>query len=104
MAPEHLACRDYKHSWAPYSGGQNHDGTWERTLQCARCLTLRGETLTRTGHVIGGRRYEYPEGYLVPGLGRLGGEALDTVRLTSLMRQMSGSSKPARRTRKAATQ
>jgi hypothetical protein len=40
--------------------------------------------LSRTGHQLGGQ-YDYPEGYLVKGMGRLTGSDRDVIRLQSVL-------------------
>jgi hypothetical protein len=86
MPLEFLDCRDFRHAWRRYSTNLAQDGTWERVVRCLRCGVLRTESLTRTGGRISHPRYEYPDGYLIPQLGRIGGDALDALRLVSLVR------------------
>lgn len=86
MPLEFLDCRDFRHAWRRYSTSLAPDGTWERVVQCSRCGVLRTEGLSRSGGRLGGPKYEYPDGYLIPNLGRIGGDALDALRLVSLVR------------------
>lgn len=83
MDPVHTHCRDYGHSWEPYSGGRVKGG-WERNLRCSRCHTVRKQRIEGNG-LIGANRYVQPEGYRVEGLGVLSGTDRGAVRLASIL-------------------
>jgi len=91
--PASQDCREFRHAWERYTASIAQDGSVERTLQCGRnCGTLRSETL----HIIGERlvrvgspRYSYEEGYLIPGLGRIGGEGLEVLRFIAMSREIN---------------
>lgn len=82
----HLLCRDLGHLWKPFRASFNlTERAYERTLRCSRCKTERSQTLSQVGAVLK-NNYDYPEGYLVPKLGRLAGESRNMVRLESVSR------------------
>jgi hypothetical protein len=85
MSLAFIQCRDYGHSWRPYSARWvPQDNAYVSELQCQRCKSVRQRFLTRTGAMAGGH-YEYPDGYLVKGMGRLTGTDRDIVRLQSVL-------------------
>lgn len=90
LSEEFLSCRDYGHLWRPLSARYNPDENgYERVMRCGRCLTERTQALTASGGIVQGH-YDYPEGYVAPsGLGRLGTEARDSLRLESVLRLLS---------------
>ena len=80
-----VQCRDFGHSWRPYTARWSAaDNAYQSQLQCQRCKALRVRWLSRTGHQLGGQ-YDYPEGYLVKGMGRLTGTDRDVIRLQSVL-------------------
>jgi hypothetical protein len=83
MTLEHLQCRDFNHSWRPYTASRHTNGLIERQLRCSRCRTIKVQTLNRWGHVVAGR-YDYADGYVIKGLGRIIGEEKDHLRLASI--------------------
>jgi len=86
-----LQCRDYGHSWRPYTASwSSEQACWERALKCIRCTAERTQRLSRSGEILRGH-YVYPEGYLhAPGLGRLTGQDRDALRLESTVRVATG--------------
>lgn len=84
MREEYTHCRDYGHAWRPfqvYDVGRNY----ERVLRCTRCLTECAQYIARKGgRLVGGRRYTYPEDYLLKGLGYFSADDRGVVRLASL--------------------
>ena len=85
MGLEFIQCRDFGHSWRPYSARWvPSDNCYESQLRCARCKTIRSRFLSRTGSQLSGN-YDYPEGYLTKGLGRLTGTDRDMIRLASVL-------------------
>lgn len=67
-----LICRDLSHSWSRWYVTKTDSG-YERGLRCRTCETARIELLDSYGHLVGSRRYLYPEGYRVTG-GRMSKE------------------------------
>lgn len=84
MALEHVQCRDFGHSWRPFSArwlaGSN---CFVEILQCARCATERSRMLGARGQLLS-NRYVYADGYLVKGMGQLTGTDKDSLRLRSI--------------------
>lgn len=82
MKLEYIQCRDFGHSWRPYTAKATRFG-YEEQLRCNRCRGIRTRTLNARGAVMSGN-YEYSDGYLIKGLGRLAGAERDYVRLASV--------------------
>lgn len=81
----HVQCRDFGHSWRPYTARWlSKFNQYESQLVCSRCTTIRTRFLSRTGEQLGGG-YDYADGYLIKGLGRLSGHDRDEVRLASIL-------------------
>jgi hypothetical protein len=86
MPENHLQCRDFGHSWRP------HTATWDpkarcyvTQLRCSRCRTLRERIIDANGQQVTSH-YDYPDGYLVHGLGRLSPGDRNHVRLITVLR------------------
>lgn len=80
----HLVCRDISHAWRAYDVRiVKRQNRIERTLECANCGCLRHQQLTMTGYLIPGSRYEYPDGYLLHGVGRMTADTKAEIRLLS---------------------
>jgi len=85
MAFEHIQCRDFGHSWRPYSARWMPTfNQYESQLMCARCKTIRTRFMSRTGALLDSK-YDYADGYTVKGLGRLSGVDRDVIRLQSIL-------------------
>jgi len=85
MNLEYVQCRDFGHSWRPFSARWNSvENAYESQLQCSRCSTVRTRWLSTTGQQLQSS-YNYADGYAVKGLGRLTGSDRDIVRLTSVL-------------------
>lgn len=87
MDPDHVACRDFNHSWKDF-GAKWYPSLnyYEQILRCLRCGTQKFRYLSKTGHVLD-QHYEYAPGYLMPqGMGRLSTEDRDSIRLASIKR------------------
>jgi len=84
MELAYVQCRDFGHSWRPYSARwlQAYN-SYESQLQCQRCKTVRTRFLSATGSQLSGG-YDYADGYLVKGMGRLTGSDRDVIRLASI--------------------
>ena len=84
MTPNQLQCRDFGHSWRPYTvefvPQRKH---YLEALRCSRCRTMRVRVLGQRGELLG-NRYIYADGYLVQGLGRMESDDRDAMRLASL--------------------
>jgi hypothetical protein len=80
-----VQCRDFGHSWRPYSARWLAQyNSYESQLQCMRCKTIRTRFLSRTGEQLSSA-YDYADGYLVKGMGRLSGHDRDVIRLASIL-------------------
>ena len=89
MRLDHLQCRDFGHSWRPFSAWfhQEHK-EFVQTLRCQRCTSTRTRYLSARGAIIQSS-YDYADGYTMPrGLGRMTGEDRDHIRLQSVLRTM----------------
>jgi len=85
MELAHIQCRDFGHSWRPYTAKWNaKERAYETQLKCQRCTTLRQRWLSAKGEQLSGN-YDYPDGYLVKGMGRLTGHDRDVIRLQSVL-------------------
>jgi hypothetical protein len=84
MADEHLICRDFGHSWRPWSAEWiPQRRQYAEALVCTRCNSVRQRLLDEFGALLG-NSYTYAEGYLVHGIGRLTGDDRNDLRLASL--------------------
>lgn len=88
MPSAHLNCRDYGHTWRPFTATALKGGGWERQLRCASCQTIRRQVLDRSCDVVSSN-YRYEEGYLVKDLGRLTGSDRAAIRYASIMDSMA---------------
>ena len=85
MDLSYVQCRDFGHSWRPYTARWiPGDNAYRSELKCQRCTAIRVRYLSRTGSQVGGQ-YDYPDGYLVKGMGRLTGTDRDIIRLQSVL-------------------
>jgi hypothetical protein len=85
MTDEMVECRDIQHSyrkWATRWLAQERE--YERQLKCLRCGTIRVQRVSERGYLLGSS-YEYAEGYLVKGLGRLDQDDRGAIRLQSVL-------------------
>ncbi len=86
MPSSYLQCRDFGHSWRPYTATWIPDEKcYEVQLRCNRCRTIRVRDIGQTGALVG-NKYKYADGYLVTGMGRLEGTERDMMRLESVLR------------------
>lgn len=86
LPDDFLLCRDLGHTWRPYTARITGSNTYERTMRCGRCKTLRHQSLSISGAILGGG-YKYEEGYLAPkDTGRLTSGDRDHLRLESVLR------------------
>lgn len=89
MPMSYLQCRDFGHSWRPYSAAYHAgDRTYVRTQRCPRCKTFRDQELSERGTQLRSS-YRYADGYLMEGLGRIVGDGRDALRLASITRSIA---------------
>lgn len=85
MELDHVQCRDFGHSWRPYTARWLPKyNSYESQLVCTRCKTIRTRFLGRGGQQLESS-YDYAEGYLIKGMGRLTGTDRDVIRLASIL-------------------
>lgn len=83
---EILECRTYGHMWRPYTARfNNRYKYWAVVQRCQRCTSERRRQLTARGKRTSSS-YDYVDGYLTEGLGRLTGEARDILELATITR------------------
>lgn len=84
MPDTHLLCRDFGHSWRPWTAQWvPQRRQYLEALVCLRCETVRKRLLDEFGAQLG-QSYDYADGYLVKGLGRITGDDRNSVRLMGL--------------------
>ena len=84
MTVQAITCRDYSHAWSPWYVTSFGRAGFERGVRCGVCGTARIERLDTLGR-IDHRRYEYADGYLVKGAGRISADFRAAVRLVSML-------------------
>lgn len=85
---EYLACRAGNHHWTP-SRVEDARSFWLITEICPRCTSEREYDIHPvTGQQFGAKRIHYPDDFLAKGVGRIGQEGRDSIRLASVMRNM----------------
>jgi hypothetical protein len=86
MPSEFIQCRDFGHLWRPrvatWIAEKDH---YETELKCQRCKTVRLRYIGPRGELLKSG-YDYSDGYVVKGMGRLDGEERDLLRLESVLR------------------
>ena len=83
---EVLNCRTYNHNWVPSQAAWEEGGSILHVVHsCERCTTQKHMEMSQSGHVYN-QWYEYADGYLSKGLGRIAGDARDLLRITSVTR------------------
>lgn len=86
MRSDYLQCRDFGHAWRPYTARwEESERAYESTLRCSRCKAKRVRLIDKRGHQVGSD-YDYPDGYLITGMGRLTGDDRAALRLESVLR------------------
>lgn len=84
-----LMCRTYGHPWQPEMARlMAREGYYAVSQRCPRCKTRKHSELSLKGRVYASW-YEYAEGYLTEGVGRIVGEAKDELRLATVTRVFS---------------
>jgi len=85
-----LLCRELQHNWKPFSAFWDEDHhCYVRSIRCVRCRTRKIQRLSSSGAVLTSH-YEYADGYLAEHIGRIIGEARDSLRLESVTRSLDG--------------
>lgn len=82
-----LECRDIGHEWR-LANIVRIKGGFQRRWWCVRCKTNRVQTLSPRGYVES-NHYEYEDGYVLDGMGRLYADARATMRLVAIERALS---------------
>jgi hypothetical protein len=86
MPSTHLDCRVMRHSWVREDAVHIARLRYFRvSFICQRCSTRRISEVSESGHEYAST-YEYAEGYLSHGIGRIVGEGRDAIRLAALQR------------------
>jgi hypothetical protein len=72
IADQFLACRDFGHAWRPFDVRVVRKyQEIHRVFKCLHeCGTERTQVLSVDGHILRSW-YAYPDGYVLPGIGRL---------------------------------
>ncbi len=87
---DYLLCRDLGHAWAPHDVKVSRKaGEIHRVLKCRNCPTERTQILSTSGFIVRSR-YEYPEGYVLPGIGRLSSDDRAHIRVSSTQHMTAG--------------
>lgn len=99
---EWLYCRTYQHNWKPWTAHwSDHEGCYDVKIRCSRCTTKRVQKMSDKGSILSSH-YDYPEGYLHEGMGRIVGEGRDMLRLESVTRVLVKQEERAQKRRKRA--
>ena len=101
LPEEFLSCRDYGHLWRPFRAHYVPDEhAYQRVMRCGRCRAEREQVLSASGSILSGT-YHYEPGYEAPaGVGRMGTEARDSLRLESTLRLLASDEGPDKPKRK----
>lgn len=84
---EILECRTYGHKWTPHRAQHVKQYRYFYVIQlCERCTTTRHMEISESGGEVYDTWYEYPDGYLTKGLGRIAGDARGQLRLATVLR------------------
>lgn len=89
MPDEFLECRE-QHAWV--KAGTAWDARlkcYTRVRYCPRCEGTRKQRIAADGSLIGHAFYEYPDGYLIKGIGRIGSDGRDQMRLYNIRREIA---------------
>ena len=82
----HIQCRDFAHQWRPFTATYDKKARYyEVELKCSRCKTIRRRYIGLDGGLISSS-YDYVDGYLIKGMGRLAGAERNMLRLESVKR------------------
>lgn len=90
MSTGMLRCRRMRqHKWEP-SNAVKIRGGFQEWLACERCDAKKERLYNSRGSIVAYGEIEYPEGYLLVGLGRLDERGRDVINLASLQRDVVG--------------
>lgn len=84
LTDQYLHCRDFGHQWR-MANAKREGNIRTRTMFCPSCKYQKYQTLDSHGLVIE-EKPDYPEGYLIKGLGRIVGDVKGALRLASVDR------------------
>jgi hypothetical protein len=79
-----LHCRDYGHQWR-MANARREGKLRIRTMFCPSCKYNKYQTFDSRGILVE-QKHDYPEGYLIKGLGRIVGDTKGLIRLESIDR------------------
>lgn len=86
MRSDFLQCRDFGHSWRPFTARwDGSERAYETVLRCSRCKTRRVRWIAQNGEQVESH-YDYADGYVITGMGRLTGTERNALRLESVRR------------------
>ncbi len=86
MSSAHLDCRIMRHSWERADAVHIARLRYYRvSYVCTRCQTRRVAEVSESGHEYAST-YEYADGYLSHGIGRIVGDGRDAIRMAGLQR------------------
>jgi hypothetical protein len=89
MPAEFIECRE-QHAWVrDGTGWDEKRRRYVRRRRCPRCGTAKTQDIAADGSLMGSASYTHPDGYLIAGHGRIGGETRDAVRLYSLQLELN---------------
>lgn len=99
LADELLNCRQFGHSWKPYTVELN-GRFYEQVLRCGSCETDRVLSINKRGVVVKSH-YRYANGYVLDHLGRIVGDARAVLRVEGITRLLTAQEKTiARKSRR----
>lgn len=84
LSDNYLRCRDIGHQWRLYYQ-KKHGSNIVRQMYCPSCKTNRKTKINRYGEVVS-NSYDYTDGYLIQGLGRLQGRTKSMLRVEAINR------------------
>jgi hypothetical protein len=84
LSDNFLRCRDFGHQWK-MANAKKVGRTWERTMYCPSCKYNKHQVLDSHGVIIT-EKPDYPDGYLIKGMGRINGDGKAVLRLASTIR------------------
>lgn len=89
MPSAYVQCRELRsHAWQWLTGRRfPQEGRAERTLICERCEAKRHQTMTLQGEILSDLR-DYPDGYLLHGVGRVDGSGAAVLRMAATNRML----------------
>lgn len=89
-----LHCRELGHVWRPNTVSYDDKSrTYDRSLRCTSCRTIRTQVLDSHGHVIR-NGYKYPDGYLLGNAVERVGASRDAYRVEAVVRFLQSSTAP----------